>query len=165
MTLDQQKEQFSFAYVRAIAATAQIAISEPVIDDDSVDLLFQQRSGDGLVRSPRLEAQLKCTEVANVHPNHIAYPLKLKNYEDLRSADLMVPRILIVVTVPDNLDDWLNHSEAELAVRKCGYWVSLRGKEATDNQTNVTVHLPRINQFTVAGLQGIMQLIRNGQTP
>ena len=165
MTLDEQKQQFSFAYVRAVAATAQIAVSKPETDDDSVDLLFQQRGGGGKVRSPRLEAQLKCTEIAIVHDDHIAYPIKIKNYEDLRSKDLLVPRILIVVTVPDNLNDWLNHSEGELAVRKCGYWVSLRGREETNNLANVTVHLPRINQFTVAGLHGIMQLIRNGQTP
>jgi hypothetical protein len=165
MTLDDQKEQFSFAYVRAVAATAQIVVSEPSVDDDSVDLSFQQKGGNGQVRSPRLEAQVKCTEIADVHPDHIAYPLKLKNYEELRPTNLLVPRILIVVTVPDNLVEWLNHSEDELAVRRCGYWVSLRGNPTTTNTTNVTVHLPRASQFTVAGLQGMMQLIRNGQTP
>lgn len=40
MTLDQQKEQFSYAYVRAVAAVAQIAVTPPTVDDDSVDLIF-----------------------------------------------------------------------------------------------------------------------------
>jgi hypothetical protein len=165
MTLDDQKEQFSFAYVRAVAAAAQVVVNEQSVDDDSVDLSFQQKGGGGQVRSPRVDAQLKCTEIANIHQNHIAFPLKLKNYDELRPTDLLVPRILIVVTVPDDLATWLNHSEAELAVRKCGYWHSLRGLPATTNTTNVTVHLPRTNQFTVAELQKIMQIIRNGQMP
>jgi len=165
MTLDDQKEQFSFAYVRAVAATAQIVVNEPTVDDDSVDLTFQQKGRAGQVRSPRLDVQVKCTESAAVHPDHIAYPLKLKNYDELRPTDLMVPRLLIVVTVSTDLIDWLNHSEVELALRKCGYWVSLRGLPATTNTTNVTVHLPRLNQFTVAGLTNIMQTLRNGQLP
>jgi hypothetical protein len=165
MTLDEQKEQFSFAYVRAVAAAAQIVVSEPSVDDDSVDLSFQKKGGNGTVRSPRLEAQVKCTEVANIHPTHIAYPLKLKNYEELRPTNLLVPRILIVVTVPDDIVTWLSHSEDELAMRKCGYWASLRGMQDTSNSTNVTVHLARANQFTVAGLLGLMQTIGNGQMP
>ena len=165
MTIDDQKEQFSFAYARAVAAVAQIAVSEPTVDDDSIDLLFHQKGGGGIVRSPRLEAQLKCTDAASVHPEHVAYPLKLKNYEELRSGDVLVPRILIVVIVPQNLDEWLLHSEQELSMRRCGYWLSLRDWPATTNATNVTVHLPRTNQFTVAQLQEMMQRIGNGQYP
>ena len=85
MTIDDQKEQFSFAYARAVAAVAQIAVSEPAVDDDSIDLLFQQKGGGRVFRSPRLEAQVKCTESATLHEEHVAYPLKLKNYEELRS--------------------------------------------------------------------------------
>lgn len=165
MTIDDQKEQFSFAYARAVAAVAQVVVSEPTVDDDSVDLSFKKKGGGGAVRSPQLDVQVKCTESANIRADHIAYPLKLKNYDELRPTNLLVPRILIVVTVPDDLVDWLNHSEQELAMRKCGYWVSLRGMAATANQTNVTVHLPRANQFTVAQLAQIMQRIGNGQTP
>ena len=165
MTINDQKQQFSFAYARAVAAVARVAVDQPSLDDDSVDLSFRQRGGGGIMRSPQLDAQVKCTEVANIQANHIAYPLKLKNYDELRPTDLLVPRILIVVTVPDDLVEWLNHSEQELAMRKCGYWVSLRGMAATANQANVTVHLPRVNQFTGAQLMQIMQRIGNGQTP
>jgi hypothetical protein len=165
MTLDDQKQQFSFAYARAVAAAAKVAVNEPSVDDDSVDLSFRKRGGGGTVRSPQLDAQLKCTESANIHPGHIAYPLKLKNYDELRPTNLLVPRILIVVTVPDDLTDWLKHSEDELAMRKCGYWLSLRGMAATTNQTNVTVHLPRANVFSVAQLIQMMQRIGNRQDP
>ena len=165
MTIDDQKEQFSFAYVRAVAAVARIAVSEPAVDDDSIDLLFQQRDGGGVVRSPRLEAQVKCTDAAVVTATHVAYPLKKKNYDDLRATNLLVPRVLIVVVVPDGLSDWVNHSEKELAIRKCGYWLSLSGEPPFQNVATRTVHLPRSNQFTVVHLSGIMQRIGQGQKP
>jgi hypothetical protein len=168
MTIDDQKEQFSYAYARAVGAVARVAVSEPSVDDDSVDLEFKMKGGGGVFRSPQLDAQVKCTESANVHQNHIAYALKLKNYDELRPTNLLIPRILIVVAVPDDLKDWLNHSEAELAVRRCGYWVSLRGEPAANvgpKTDKITVHLPRNNHFTVAQLTLIMQRIGNGQHP
>jgi hypothetical protein len=165
MTIDDQKEQFSFAYVRAVAATARIAVNEPTVDDDSVDLILQQKGTGGIFRSPRLEVQVKCTEAATITAAHIAYPLKIKNYDELRPTDFLVPRILIVVVVPNSLADWLNHSEPELAMRRCGYWRSLRGEQSTINTTSVTVHLPRTNQFTVTELQAMMQRIGNGGYP
>ena len=140
-------------------------MTEPEVDDDSIDLIFLRRGGGGAVRSPRVEAQVKCTDAATLSANHLAYPLKLKNYDELRPVNVLVPRILIVVLVPSVLNDWLNHTEQELALRHCGYWLSLRGQPPTANTTNVTVHLPRANQFTVAGLQGIMQRIGAGQLP
>jgi hypothetical protein len=165
MTLNDQKEQFSFAYARAVAAVAKIAVEETTVDDDSVDLTFKQKAAGGVVRSPRVEAQVKCTECANINPDHVAFPLVLKNYDELRTTDLLVPRILIVVLVPDDLTAWIGHSENELAMRRCGYWLSLRGRSATTSTDNVTVHLPRTNQFNVSGLQGIMQRIGNGGMP
>ncbi len=33
----QRKEQFSFAYVRAVGATAGFGVSEPNVNDDSID--------------------------------------------------------------------------------------------------------------------------------
>jgi hypothetical protein len=40
--------------------------------------------------------------------------------------------------------------------------VSLRGLPATDNETSVTVQVPRANLFDVSALMGLMQLINEG---
>ena len=60
MTEEQQKEQFSIAYVRAIAAAACINIYRCEVDEDSIDLGFSVRSVAGQGKSPKLDAQLKC---------------------------------------------------------------------------------------------------------
>ncbi len=57
---DQQKEQFSRAYVQAVAACAGFAWSVPSVDDDSIDMTLSQTGGRGTIRSPRLDVQIKC---------------------------------------------------------------------------------------------------------
>jgi hypothetical protein len=68
-----------------------------------------------------------------------------------------------MVLVPDNPDDCLRQSEAELCLRRCGYWVSLRGQPAMQNQTTVTVFIPRQNIFNTNALKTIMQRLERGE--
>jgi Domain of unknown function (DUF4365) len=79
--------------------------------------------------------------------------------------NVLVPRILVVVLVPDCLEDWLQQSEAEMCMRNCAYWMSLRGMPETQNTATVTVALPRSNQFTVQALKSMIQRISEGNLP
>ena len=165
MDMGSQKEQFSIAYARAVASVAGYAAAKFDVDDDSVDLSLAERGGKGTVRSPRLDLQLKCTEQDIMRDDHLAFALGIKNYDDLRPENVLVPRILVVVLVPDRVDDWLAQSEEELALRRCGYWVSLRGMPGTNNSTSVTIDIPRSQMFTPAVLRDIMERVGNGGAP
>lgn len=50
-------------------------------------------------------------------------------------------------------------------MRRCGYWVSLRGLPPSQNETGQTVQIPRRQMFTVPSLQGILQRISQGELP
>ncbi len=165
MDIDQRKEQFSHAYVKAVAAVAGFAWYKPSVDDDSIDLGLAQTGGGGTTRSPRLEVQLKCKAFATPNEPDFSHSIKLKNYDDLRDTNVLVPRMLVVVLVPDDPREWLVHSEAELAIRRCGYWLSLHGLPASDNQSSQTVQMIRSQTFSVDALQGIMERIGNGRLP
>ncbi len=155
MTEEQQKEQFSKAYVRAVAAAASVNVYEPEVDDDSVDIGFAIRSVIGRPQPPRLEAQLKCTAVADSDGQNFRFELKLKNYTDLR-GDHYVPRVLIVVVLPAEPKDWLIQNHESLALRHCGYWLSLRAFPETTNTAKVTVPIPRSQMFTVEALRNLL---------
>ena len=165
MDLNAQKEQFSRAYVLAVAAVAGYATYTPSVDDDSIDLGIARRGGGGTVRSPRLEMQLKCTAAFTGPSPILRFPLSRKNHDDLRDIQLLVPRILTVVLVPDDPGDWLAQSDQEMAMRRCGYWLSVRGMPDTDNAISVTVEIPRAQRFSVDSLRRMMDRISQGEFP
>ena len=135
MHVTHQQEEFSRAYIYAVAAAAGMKFSPAAApDDDSVDVM-------------------------------ISFPLKAKNYEDLRHTDYQTPRILVVVFVPEQVRDWTAHTEQALVLRYCAYWWSLGGLPASSNQRSTTVHLPRTNLFNVAGLEALMDRIGGGASP
>jgi hypothetical protein len=165
MHLNQRKEQFSIAYVRAVAAVAGFSVHKPEVDDDSVDLALAASGDVGTLRSPRLDMQIKCTSREILGAESVVFALPIKNYDDLRPTEVMVPRILIVVLVPNEIEEWLTHSEEQLEMKHCGYWMSLRGRDASNNVETVTVHLPRHNIFTAQALQEIMARIGRREQP
>jgi hypothetical protein len=165
MHINQRKEQFSRAYVLAVAAAAGYAWYQPSVDDDSIDLGLAEKGGGGTVRSPRLELQLKCHATETPAGDSFSHDLKLKNYEDLRDGTVQVPRILVVVLVPEDPDSWLTATEEQLVMRRCGYWVSLRGQPGTGSQSTVAVSIPRAQGFHPELLRAIMTRVGQGGVP
>ena len=103
--------------------------------------------------------QVKATSTAVIDNEFIRYPLKLKNYNELRKSKTLVPKILVIILLPDNPSEWVNQSEEQLCLRRCGYWLSLKGQPATQNTESVTVYLPRQQLFTVSAVKNIMEQI------
>ncbi len=162
-----QKEQFSKAYFRAVAAVAGFAVAEPDPDEDSIDFTLSEKGDGGILRRPKLDVQVKSTAREIVSDGELRFPLKIKNYHELRPPmeDLMVPRILVVVIIPSDIGEWLEHSEEQLALRHCGYWVCLMGQPEKSNTDNVTVSISRTQQFTAEVLREIMDRVGKGQLP
>lgn len=165
MDINAQKEAFSRAYIKAVAAVAGFATYTPSVDDDSVHLGLAARGGGGTTRSPRLELQLKCTAGPVPANATFAFELRLKNYDDLRPTDVLVPRLLVVVIVPEAVADWMTQTEERLALQRCGYYLSLRGLAASGNAASVTLQIPRGQVFSAQTLGQMMERIGNGGAP
>lgn len=165
MDIAQRKEQFSGAYLRVVATVAGYTLAKPEVDDDSIDWIIAARGSANLPKRPRVEVQLKCSARDMLRETHLDFPLNIKNYNDLRDDNVLVPRVLIVMLVPAEIDDWVVHSENEMLVRHCGYWMSLREMPITANTSTTTVHLPREQLFTPSALRSIMEVINHGGVP
>jgi hypothetical protein len=139
---NERKEFFSYAYIRAVCAAAGLAVDRPEVDVDSRDLRIYCRG------AAEFYAQVKCTENLLLSENTVTFPLPVSDYEHLRSESA-APAILIVVHVPKDCSDWISQTEVELSLRKCGYWMSLRGLPPTSNQGTVSVQIPREQVFSV----------------
>jgi hypothetical protein len=161
MTENEQKQQLSVAYVHAVAARAGYACQIFNIDDDSIDVHVAARGivhQKAVLRSPRIEIQLKATAQAVLRQDHLAFPLPVKNYNELRE-EVLVPRLLVVLLLPEDDRLWIEQTEEQMISRSCAYWRTLFGHPETSNQTSVTVHLPRDQLFTVATLRTIMEKV------
>jgi Domain of unknown function (DUF4365) len=167
LELNFRKAQFSEAYVRALAAVAGCSAAKPEPDCDSKDLVLSAKLRNSRIRSPKLAIQVKCSAILERRDAGIAYPLPLKNYDDLRPENLAVPRILVVIEVPPGEDSrvWLEHSPERLCLLRGAFWVSLHGHRSTLNTTTVTVFLPLEQRLTAESLEAIMVRIGNGVKP
>lgn len=163
MHASAQKEQFSLAYVHAVASVAGYNLGQFHVDDDSVDVTLKTKGVVGSVRRPHLNLQLKCTQHLTGDADHWSFNLKRKNYDDLRYTDLHVPNVLVVMLVPDELCDWLVNGDEGMTLHRRAYWLSLKGRGALPpGQQSVTVHVPRRNVFDVPGLVRITEDFAGG---
>ena len=158
LPLTSAQEQFSEAFILAIAALAGCGAAVPDPDVDSIDWTLSCR----LPRRPKLDLQVKSTRLAAESGEHVLYPLKRKNYDDLRLPDLLAPRMLVLVVVPEDPAAWLHCSPEQVVMRRCAYWLSLAGAPPTANEWTVTVQVPRANLFTVESLSRLMHAINEG---
>ena len=159
LTIPDQEEALSRVYAHAVAARAGYDTSTPDLDRDSVDLRI--RAG-GAMR-PALDLQLKATtRLGTPSGGYVRLALKKKNYDDL-IAETQTPRLLMVLDLPSEQHDWLTITDDALILRRSAYWLNLTGMTETTNTTSVTVTIPIINRFDVAGLQDLMDRSRQGR--
>ncbi len=147
----------SKAYAHAVAAQAGYVTAVYELDRDGIDMRIQA----GGVMRPALELQLKATINLGDGGDHVRFPLRRRNYDLLR-LEAQTPRLLVVLELPKNQDQWMAITADELVIRHRAYWVSLLGYDETTNQSSVTIHIPKQNRFHVAGLRSLMEQSRTG---
>lgn len=114
---------------------------------------------------PKIDIQAKCRlGGVPVGSGDISYQLDIATYDNLRDPLVTNPRILVVVFVPTLLGDWMLQDEAQMAMKHCGFWVSLRNAPDVMDQDTRVVHLPRANRFTPHALQAMMAAVSDGGT-
>jgi hypothetical protein len=165
LTRNHRQEALCRAYIQAIAARSGMSSSMPA-PDYGTDLSLHDIETHGNRRSEsgyRLDIQAKSTTLAKMGPTQLRYDLRLKDYEYLRHPAPGCPRFLVVLILPRDEADWVAQSEAELLVRRCAYWVGLKGRGSTTNRKQVRVAIPRANVFSVEALQDLMQRYKRGE--
>jgi hypothetical protein len=156
MRTGMAKEVFNVAYVLALAAQAGLNTSEPRVDEDSVDLMIIGSGFNGRRRDPQISLQLKCSSQDLISGEHIKFPLKLKNYNDLRGRNISNPRYLVVLLVPPNQDAWMQHHPEHVSLHNNCYWLSIMDHPETHNSDSVTVDVPLSQRLTSAQLKQLM---------
>lgn len=164
-TLTRRQEEFSIAWLYAVASAAGFCVQDIRADVDSIDAeIRQQGNRTSFPKLELIQVQLKCTYSRVPKDNQISFPLSKKNYDDLRGKR-MIPRILVVLHVPRTLNDWLSHADDSIVLRNCAYWTTLRGKPASSNKKSVNIPIPTSQKLTVQELRKMMNTVAKGKMP
>ena len=159
----ETESELSYAYLHAVAAEAGMSceVSGRHTDNMGIDATIravEQFADNSLLTDLALDVQLKATtDKQTIRHGKISYFLKgVDRYNKLRKETVALPRIVVVLFLPSDRKEWLKWSKDELAMRKCAWWVSLRGAAATGNDSGQTVYLPENQHFHSDELRGIM---------
>lgn len=162
-------EQFQLGYIRSIAAASGVVVSEPVIDE-GIDVFLTHRSEEHTAKddgAARLEVQLKSTGVRfSADGSRVSASMRMDRYDYYRTADPVLPKIVVIMHVPKLQDEWIRETTDSLQLHHLGYWVNLSGLPAGDpeNETK-TVSALTSNIFTDHTLCAMMARIGKGEQP
>lgn len=170
ITTDIESE-LSYAYLHAVAAKAGMSCKFGDRHDDGAgvdaELTYRGNTSHPYIRHVQLNIQLKATvKDTGTYPDHFSYWLQgKKRYEKLRTNDSELYKILVVLLLPNNPNDWLNCTANELVMKNAAYWVCLYGASACANETGETVYLPKVNLLTPTELLKLVELAVNKNIP
>ena len=153
----QRQEALSRAYVRAVAAQAGVTCAD-LFQDYGADMILRdvaQREHNFVDDGPQVDLQLKSTTRAEVHEAEVSYDLDVRAYNWLRQQ-VYRPCILVLLVLPEDEAQWLSQSTEELVLRRCSYWLNLRGAVPTTNQRTIRIKLPRANVFSSAAVRRLL---------
>lgn len=155
--LSQQdiEAELSYAYLHAIAAKCGMGCKFGSRHDDNAGVDAELTAwgpfeGGGYLTEVDIKVQLKATTAPmGNESDFIPYFLRgIGRYNDLRSLSTTIQRVLVVLFLPKKSDQWLTLSENELVMRRCAYWVSLRGAPESNNNSGETVYIPKKQLFS-----------------
>ena len=167
LTDNHVKEGLSRAYILAVAHRAGHNCSLLREFDYGIDGTFHDvkvRDGRRVESGFAIDFQAKASEACEVGEQRVAYHLAAKNHRDLAEAE-GTPRILIVLALPPDPEDWLRISADALIMKRCAWWISLRGHPPTQNKEKQRIEIPRAQVFDVAALRAMMQRVKAGGLP
>ena len=163
LTQQNIEAELSYAYLHAVATKAGFSCEYRPrhLDDAGVDATITEHgrklANDSVLTSFSMDAQLKATyrELPEEH-RRISYSLTVPHYDKLRITNIAAPRILILMRLPQDPEEWLQITEESLVAKRCAYWLSLRGAPESTNTRDQTVYIPRDNLLSPQGLTNLM---------
>lgn len=160
LTENNIKAELSYAALHGVAAQCGFGCSvAPRHEDDAgIDAKLHIRkllSQNSILTDFHLSVQLKATaQTLSSSEGKYSYPLSAKHYDKLRDPNVDIQRLLVVLLLPADRNDWLRLSPGELVLKGRLRWMSLRNLPALSDpaQASCTVYLPDQNILTCESL-------------
>jgi hypothetical protein len=171
MIVQNIESELSYAYLHAVCSKAGFSCKQGDRHDDGAgvdaEIIYRGRLDHPHFTEIQLNIQLKSTTIQSVVANdRVSYFLKgINRYNKLRTNDSANYKILVVLFLPENPDEWLKCTADELVMKKAAYWVNLYGAPQVDTSSGTTVYLPTANLLTPEALTTLANLAVNKNVP
>jgi len=174
MPKEHRSEDFSMAYIQAIAASAGANLWPPVRHDYGIDLVFTKINSYQTLSSKRgtrytdtgsifLPCQVKSSKNWEPRIDKIAYDLDAQAFDDLVLSDNC---FLILMCLPQTIPEWLHQNEQRLQLHHCCYYWEPSEKDVmTPNHNTKTILIPRGQIFTPEVLIELLNARQRGMHP
>lgn len=166
LTSDHIKEGLSRAYISAVAHRAGFNMSFTSFDYgmDGTFIDVKVRNGRYVDSGFKIDFQAKASQDCTFDGKHCIFHLKNKNYNDLADPATGTPRILILLSLPQQDSDWLSVSIDQLTMKRAVWWASLKGQPFVEEKdSKKTVKIPIDQRFDVAALVMMMDRCKKGE--
>jgi len=145
-----QKEEYSRAYIYAIASRAGYTLASWSKDKDGVDVTLNNA---GIY----VDFQLKCTRSPRLANGCYVHDLDVATYDKLRKAERSAPGYLVVLIVPENCEDWLTHKSDHLLVAGHAYWARIQDLPPVKAREKTAIALPFDQRLDAPALAGMFK--------
>ncbi len=158
MDENTQKEEFSYGYLSLLCTVNELTFQryDRALDNRGLDGSIIKVGNLNGIPEVGIDVQVKCTSREVEKEEGVKFPLTVKDYDKLRDKNVYRSRILIVVLVPQNVEEWLTTKEDEMTARRCGYWINLKGEEKVKQQSK-TITIPKSNKISLKTLLNILE--------
>ena len=147
-------------YVFAMACTAGLLVSRPILDVDGVDWLIGSPGPLGTARSPKIEVQVKTWSRPEGDDRSWRYRLSTPHFNSLAGPGFDLRRYLILLTVPDEAANFAMCDADCMRLRHAAYWVSLADRaplaDVPETPASVMVQVPHRNLLTPETLRALV---------
>ncbi|MCK7627903.1 DUF4365 domain-containing protein [Streptomyces sp. RS10V-4] len=159
-------ETLQVGYLHAVAAASGCSLAQPFPDNGIDWHLSHAAPGHTVDDEVTIKVQLKCTYQTAPRPRGPTFGFTLDNDHLVKLArtPVAVHKILVVMLVPRDPDDWLRAGHDHLALRHCCYWTNLAGHPVTGRR-RTTVRIPTTRIFDDRALRAIMARVGAGGRP
>ena len=171
LTLQNIESELSYAYLHSVACAAGMSCKQGDRHDDGegvdAEINYRGATTHEYITHVQLNIQLKTTikPVGNYEEFFTYYLHGAKRYEKLRVKNSPIYKLLVVLFLPTEINDWLLCTEEQLILKNAAYWVNLYGADVCTNDSGVTVYLPKMNLLTPDELKKIVDLAANNNLP
>ncbi|MFF7616777.1 DUF4365 domain-containing protein [Streptomyces lavendulae] len=159
-------ETLQVGYLHAVAAAAGCSLSQP-FPDNGIDWHVSHGAPEHVVDDEvTIKVQLKATYQIPPRPAGPTFGFTLDNEHLVKLArtPVAVHKILVVMLVPREREQWIGAGDDRLDLRHCCYWTNLAGHPVTGRR-RTTVRIPTTRIFDDRALCEIMTRVGSGGTP